>query len=325
MTGTDKASAGAEKDFASDVELDAQKAGSDGNRSYGPSARSLIAPDSPGFSWAAVCQAAAFVAVWGAIGVGLQLSGLTLGNAGFAYLLIGIPLVILFQTFVRGKPLVTLWQRNAERYRLDRWGLLVAVGLAVLPGLSLLRALVSRLSWTVEVYLAAAVVGAFGAAFCMRSTTRRDLRNGFPAFLAATAIGVAIMHLIATRGGGKSALFDLKQLGFGAGQFLMLLPVCFVMEEVAFRGMLDAHVQPVVPAGKRRWTSAAIVSILWGLWHLPFFKVSNIAPLVIAQLIAVHLLVGVPLSFCWRSSGSLLLPAAAHALIDAFRNAVGLM
>ena len=122
MTATDKASAGAEKDFASDVELDAPKAGSDGNRSYGLSARSLIAPDSPGFSWATVCQAAAFVAVWGVIGVGLQLSGLTLGNAGFAYLLIGIPLVVLFQTSVRRKPLVTLWQRNAERYRLDLVG-----------------------------------------------------------------------------------------------------------------------------------------------------------------------------------------------------------
>jgi hypothetical protein len=30
----------------------------------------------------------------------------------------------------------------------------------------------------------------------------------------------------------------------------------------------------------------------------------------------------VPLSFCWRRSGTLVLPAAAHALIDAYRNMI---
>jgi hypothetical protein len=29
-----------------------------------------------------------------------------------------------------------------------------------------------------------------------------------------------------------------------------------------------------------------------------------------------------PLSFCWRRGGTLVLPAAAHAFIDAYRNAV---
>jgi hypothetical protein len=35
-----------------------------------------------------------------------------------------------------------------------------------------------------------------------------------------------------------------------------------------------------------------------------------------------HTTIGVPLSFSWRQSGTLLLPALAHALIDAYRNAV---
>jgi hypothetical protein len=30
----------------------------------------------------------------------------------------------------------------------------------------------------------------------------------------------------------------------------------------------------------------------------------------------------VPLSFCWRASGTLVLPAAAHALIDSYRNSL---
>ena len=38
--------------------------------------------------------------------------------------------------------------------------------------------------------------------------------------------------------------------------------------------------------------------------------------------VAVHTLIGIPLSLCWRKGGTLVLPAAAHALIDAYRNTV---
>jgi len=34
-------------------------------------------------------------------------------------------------------------------------------------------------------------------------------------------------------------------------------------------------------------------------------------------------LLGLLLSICWRRSGTLVLPAAAHALIDAYRNVIG--
>ena len=33
-------------------------------------------------------------------------------------------------------------------------------------------------------------------------------------------------------------------------------------------------------------------------------------------------MIGIPLSLCWRKGGTLALPAAAHALIDAYRNTV---
>ena len=79
-------------------------------------------------------------------------------------------------------------------------------------------------------------------------------------------------------------------------------------------------------AGTRgpRWLSAIFISALWGIWHLPILPFANAATIVAAApaLIIVHGLVGVPLSFCWRSSGTLVLPAAAHALIDAYRNAM---
>jgi uncharacterized membrane protein len=41
-----------------------------------------------------------------------------------------------------------------------------------------------------------------------------------------------------------------------------------------------------------------------------------------ASALASHHDIGVPLSFCWRASGTLVLPAGAHALIDSYRNCV---
>jgi membrane protease YdiL (CAAX protease family) len=38
------------------------------------------------------------------------------------------------------------------------------------------------------------------------------------------------------------------------------------------------------------------------------------------MLVVVHSAIGVSLSFAWRRSGNLALPAAAHALIDGVRN-----
>jgi hypothetical protein len=60
------------------------------------------------------------------------------------------------------------------------------------------------------------------------------------------------------------------------------------------------------------------------LWHLPPEMVAG--GQTFGELLAidlfVHSLVGVPLSFTWRQSRTLMLPALAHALIDAYRNAV---
>ena len=43
---------------------------------------------------------------------------------------------------------------------------------------------------------------------------------------------------------------------------------------------------------------------------------------VMFNLAAIHTSVGIPLSICWRRGGTLVLPAAAHAFIDAYRDAV---
>ena len=74
--------------------------------------------------------------------------------------------------------------------------------------------------------------------------------------------------------------------------------------------------------GARGWISAIFVSALWGAWHLPIAGANDSSAHAAITLVAVHTLVGVPLSFCWRKGGTLVLPAAAHALIDAYRNTV---
>jgi membrane protease YdiL (CAAX protease family) len=74
---------------------------------------------------------------------------------------------------------------------------------------------------------------------------------------------------------------------------------------------------------RRQWPTALYVSVLWGLWHLPIAGGGG-QPLAatVAQLLVVHCAIGVPLSLGWRRTGNLAVPALAHALIDAVRNAL---
>jgi membrane protease YdiL (CAAX protease family) len=62
------------------------------------------------------------------------------------------------------------------------------------------------------------------------------------------------------------------------------------------------------------------VSALWGLWHLPVTSGFPL-PLMVAELVVVHVLLGVGLSLAWRRTRNLGGPALAHAVIDAVRNA----
>jgi hypothetical protein len=70
--------------------------------------------------------------------------------------------------------------------------------------------------------------------------------------------------------------------------------VAFVLEEVTFRGALDTHVSEATSG--------------------------DLAPCCLRVLPSV--LYGVPLAFAWRRGGTLVLPAAAPALFDAWRNAL---
>jgi membrane protease YdiL (CAAX protease family) len=254
-------------------------------------------------------ECAGFVAVW----VGL---GYLLPVDANAYLLLGVPLTAVFQLVVRRRPLRELWVRDGAPFRLGRWGVALAVLLAVLPLVTGVRALAAG-SWVVAGWMACAVAGAVPAAWTLsRAPLRQTLRAAAP----ATIVGVLLFGTLAgaalVTAGRPPDVPDM--LGTGLRSALLYLPAGFVLEEVAFRGALDAHVHH--PGEPRGLPGAVFVGVLWGLWHLPLAPPTAPLWITLAQLVAVHGVLGVLLSYAWRRTGSLAAPGLAHALIDAVRN-----
>lgn len=255
-------------------------------------------------------EGAGLVVVWMALGYAFS------GN-DLVYLLMGVPLTIAFQLLVRQRPLRELWVRDATRFTLDKRGLVLAAVLVVAPAYYGARALPGANGWLIGWY-AAAIIGAAGAAFALRATTAVNMLRAAMVPMAVGAGGMA-----AVLGGIHVAtgtpVHVLAVLGTVAKYLLLYFPLTFLIEEVAFRGALDAHVHH---AGEGRgWCSALFVSALWGLWHLPISGGLPL-PLLVLELLAVHCLIGVPLSFAWRRTRNLAGPALAHSAIDAVRNAL---
>jgi membrane protease YdiL (CAAX protease family) len=266
-------------------------------------------------------QAVAFVGVWMASGWIMHLDA-------NSYLLIGVPLVVLFQLGVRKEPLVRLWVRDASAFRLNGLGLVLALALAAYPVRELVREY-STIPWSVRLWLVCAIGGAFGAAFSLSRFTRTTGKALLFCLGTAGVFGCFLMV--------ESALLSKHTLSLSASgllfcirQFLGYFPVSFVLEEVAFRGAIDAHVYH--PGENRPWWSATLVSALWGLWHLPIVRIPGRLPLgltpvaagiIVAVALPLALIpTGIFLSFGWRRSGNLAVPAVVHALIDAVRNTV---
>ena len=251
-----------------------------------------------------------FVAVWVALGYLFPLNDET-------YLLMGIPLTVGFQILVRRRPLRELWVREASHFSLDKCGLLMAAVLVATPAYYGARALPGAQWWLIGWYVAG-FVGAVGAAFALRATSPVAMLRS-----AALPIAVGAGGMAAVIGGIHVAtgapVHVLAVVGTVVKYIAIYFPVTFVLEEVAFRGALDAHVHH--EGEGRGWQSALFVSALWGLWHLPI-AVGMPFPLLIMVLLAVHCFIGIPLSFAWRRSRNLAGVAFAHSAIDAIRNAM---
>ena len=255
-------------------------------------------------------ESVAFVAVW-------VTAGYLLPVDANAYLLLGIPLTAGFQVIVRRRPMRELFASGTTRFHLGKRGLAVAAALAVVPGYYATRSASSGDLTLLGWYLAA-VAGAFCAAFALRAgTVRAALRSAaLPIALGAGGMALVLGTIHLATGTSLSPRTIVTIVTYTALYF----PATFLLEEVAFRGALDAHVHH--EGEGRGWQSAIVVSALWGMWHLPVS--SGLAlpfPLQLAELVVVHILIGVPLSFAWRRNRNLAAPALAHAAIDAVRNA----
>lgn len=263
-------------------------------------------------------ECALFVAIWMACGWWFHLNASRTTHQ--IYLLLGIPLVILFQLAVARRPLRQLWVRESGTFRLDRMGGVLAVVLMLLP---VVLTLMNRRSPVLTLSFLCSVIGAVPAAFALRRQNARSLRRALPCFGAAVVIGAAIFVAFAVRD-GRSFLFSFDKFPLFAMQSWSMFTTGFVVEEVVFRGALDSHVAIVSTGRLRDWQSAVFVSALWGLWHLPLDHATSMRDWGAcgAEELCQHIAVGVPLSFCWRRSGTLVLPAAAHALVDAYRNMI---
>jgi Type II CAAX prenyl endopeptidase Rce1-like len=236
-----------------------------------------------------------------------------------AYLLLGIPLTLLFQWFVRRAALRSLWVHDAPAFRLGLSGVVVAVGLAAFPISELAHLFRAGLDLVLVGWLLAATCGTVPAAYAIKNFGWATVAPFVSCLATGGVVGVLLFALafIAHHGSHVTVGSGVQR---GGASLLLYFPAVFMMEEVSFRGLLDAHLHR--PDDRQGILTAIYVSILWGLWHYPI--VHPVAGLikVIPQLLIPHVLIGVPLSIFWRRSGNLVVPAFTHALIDSVRNAL---
>lgn len=235
------------------------------------------------------------------------------------YLLLGIPLTILFQVFVRRLPLRGIWLRTAPSFRLDKAMILVASSLMIIPFFHIAEPL-RKHDWVMFGMLLSCLGGAFAAAYALRHLNRATLRYLLLCLASSGSFGISFLAFDAVMSPHSTGqtLSTWALVIKGGETLLLFFPIAFILEEVVFRGVLDAHLHQT--GESRAWLSALFISVLWGLWHFPITPADD--PLIerLSGLLIVHCAVGVPLSLYWRLSGNLAVPAATHAFIDTVRD-----
>lgn len=263
--------------------------------------------------WLAYVVATLAVGAWMGLAVALRVDP-------NGYLLLGVPLLIVFQIGLARRPLTEVWFADGSGLRMSPKAWAAAAAFMIFP---LYKLGASRPhAWGSRLWLLCAVAGAvpLGASLVRMNRERWALLK--LCLCSAGGIGILFMALAAVaRWHTRASLGIDVRLERGVSSFLLYLPVCFMLEEVFFRGALDSYVR----RSDNSEASAIFVSLLWGLWHLPAVagaaSVSRTGWFGVACVLAVvHILVGRFLSEYWRRSGLLLIPAATHALVDAVRN-----
>ncbi len=235
-----------------------------------------------------------------------------------AYLLLGMPITVLFQLCVARRPLRELWLREGQPFRFDRWTAALLVVLLIGPVEAIVQG-VRGSDWAVTAYGCAALLGAVGAALSFRVLGRARLRQ--LVILLVIAVPLALARLLAAlvlAGGNTHELAAAHRLWLGVQSLLFYVPAVFVAEEVLFRGAFDSYLHRRESGAG--WASAAFVSILWGLWHTPI--AGSLSVPVVVELVLFQLALGLILSWLWRQTGNLAMPGTVHAIVDGVRNAI---
>jgi membrane protease YdiL (CAAX protease family) len=232
--------------------------------------------------------------------------------------------MILFQLFVRKRPIHQLWLRDATTFQLDKWGMLIAACLMIYPCIRLVSQIIHKEWNSAILWNAAAIIGAVAAAYSLRNFKKETIKY---TLLCLATSGVISMALFTAAYFGQTILLKKElhpSLLVGVKSFLLYFPVCFMLEEVVFRGMIDPHIHRQY--NKRGILSSIFVGVLWALFHLPVtISTYNSTGEILAgifSLIFVHTIVGIPLSIYFRKSGNLAVPSFSHAIADSFRNAL---
>jgi hypothetical protein len=201
-------------------------------------------------------EVTAFWGVYIAIGEILGL-GSTTGEME-TYLLLSVPLVVLFQLLVARRDIRELWVRTAPKVVARRLTIVVACAAAIYPLIALIQAIADSKPGSLVIALAVvATAGAAGAGYAygfFRGETWR--------YLAICSV-LVVGYMIATQ-----VIFDGERvfthpleahpdhdLEVFIVSLLQYIPTVFVFEEVVFRGALDSHLHR---PGERRggWTAA---------------------------------------------------------------------
>jgi membrane protease YdiL (CAAX protease family) len=254
--------------------------------------------------------------------------GLVFDMPVFAYVAMSFPAAVAFQLWVARRPLHEMWVRRGpalSRATLIPW---LAALFAIAPLISLItqEEPSSQVIWTLVV-----IAGSVPASYVVKQRGPETLRYIVLCLATGGLVGAALLtvnDLVDIVEDLARAKVDFLPAGesdasaFGKS-FVLLWPGYYVVEEVLFRGVLDSHVHH---EGERKWLLSAIfVSLLWGAWHLPvILELAPDAPAgqVIAAMFIMQGLVGPFLSYWWRRSGNLIVPAVTHDFLDSLRNAI---
>jgi hypothetical protein len=265
-----------------------------------------------------------FVLAWMVVGVIGRLSPNT-------YLLAGIPLTLLFQRFVRRRPIWRAWIMAGPNAPLDAAGWACGLLLALPPLVLLWERVELRASLgftasppAVVGWLVAAAIGGLVAGHVVRGQSAAAWRRCAPYTATGIVCGLFIFTVARWPGGllghlahparAAATLFDSAVLYFD---------VSFIVEEVTFRGVLDPYLLGDARGQAAQFASALASSALWGLWHLPLLMTSGPVDMItVLRIVLTHASFGLILCFAVRAAGTLVTGAFVHALSDAYRNLI---